>query len=75
MHIYWRQRQADLCAFEMSLVYTLSSREVEATQSNPVSKKKKKIKLGVAKSNAWKWLGRLGGQGTSRDRCYSYPRE
>jgi hypothetical protein len=40
-----RQRQADLCEFEVSLVYRLCFRTVRATQRNPVSKqtgKKKK---------------------------------
>ena len=34
-----RQRQADLCEFEASLVYRASSRTARATQRNPVSKK------------------------------------
>ena len=35
-----RQRQADLCEFEASLVYRVSSRKApKATQRNPVSKK------------------------------------
>ena len=33
-----RQRQADLCEFEASLVYRESSRTSEATQINLVSK-------------------------------------
>jgi hypothetical protein len=35
-----RQRQSELCEFESSLIYTVSSRIVKATQRNPVSKKK-----------------------------------
>ena len=35
----WRQRQVDLCEFEASLVYRLSSRTARATQKNLVSKK------------------------------------
>ena len=35
-----RQRQGDLCEFEVSLVYTASSRTARAvTQRNPVLKK------------------------------------
>ena len=35
---YWRQRQADLCEFEASLVYRVSSRTARAvSQRNPVS--------------------------------------
>ena len=30
-----RQRQADLCEFEVSLVYRVSSRTARATQRNP----------------------------------------
>jgi hypothetical protein len=36
-----RQRQADLCEFKASLVYTVSSRSTRATQRNPVSNKNK----------------------------------
>ena len=39
-----RQRQADLCEFKASLVYSVSSRTARATQRNPVSKKKTKQK-------------------------------
>jgi hypothetical protein len=39
-----RQRQADLCEFETSLIYRMSSRTARATQRNPVSRKKIKIK-------------------------------
>ena len=35
-----RQRQTDLCEFEASLVYTVSSRTARATQRNSVSKNK-----------------------------------
>ena len=35
-----RQRQVDLCEFEASLVYRVSSRTARATQRNPVSKTK-----------------------------------
>jgi hypothetical protein len=34
----------DLCEFEASLVYRVSSRTARAIQRNPVSKKKKKKK-------------------------------
>ena len=38
-----RQKQADLCEFEASLVYRASSRTVKTdTQRNPVSKNQKK---------------------------------
>jgi hypothetical protein len=37
-----RQRQADLCEFEASLVYRVSSRTGRATQRNPVCKNKNK---------------------------------
>jgi hypothetical protein len=37
----WRQRQADLCEFEASLVYQISSRTARATQRTPVSKQNK----------------------------------
>jgi hypothetical protein len=45
-----RQRQVDLCEFEVSLIYRVSSRKAKATQRNPVSnhpppKKKKPSKL------------------------------
>ena len=33
-----RQRQADLCEFEVSLVYRVSSRTARDTQRNPASK-------------------------------------
>ena len=33
-----RQRQVDLCEFEASLVYRVSSRTARATQRNPVKK-------------------------------------
>jgi hypothetical protein len=36
-----RQRQVDLCEFEASLVYRVSSRTARDTQRNPVSKKTK----------------------------------
>ncbi|XP_040609944.1 dol-P-Man:Man(7)GlcNAc(2)-PP-Dol alpha-1,6-mannosyltransferase isoform X2 [Mesocricetus auratus] len=39
-----RQRQADLCEFEGSLVYGVSSKTAKATQRNPVSKNQKKKK-------------------------------
>ena len=40
-----RQRQADLCEFEASLVYKVSSRTASAvTQRNPVSEHEKKRK-------------------------------
>ena len=38
---FGRQRQADLCEFETSLVYRASSRTARATQRNPVLKTKK----------------------------------
>lgn len=38
-----RQRQADICEFRASLVYTVSFRTARAvTQRNPVSKKKER---------------------------------
>ena len=37
-----RQRQADLCKFEASLVYIASSGTTSATQRSSVSKKKRK---------------------------------
>jgi hypothetical protein len=37
-----RQRQADLCEFEASLVYRASSRTARATQRNPISESKNK---------------------------------
>ena len=39
-----RQRQADLCEFEASLVYRASSRTARDTQRNPASKKRKRNK-------------------------------
>ena len=39
-----RQRQVELCEFEASLVYRVSSRIARATQRNPVLRKKKKEK-------------------------------
>jgi hypothetical protein len=35
-----RQRQVDVCEFEASLVYRVSSRTARATERNPVLKKK-----------------------------------
>jgi len=35
-----RQRQVDLCEFEASLLYRMSSKTARTTQRNPVSKKK-----------------------------------
>ena len=37
-----RQRQVDVCEFEASLVYRVSSRTARATERNPVLKKKTK---------------------------------
>ena len=37
-----RQKQVDLCEFEVNLVYTASSRTAKTTQRNPVSKNKTK---------------------------------
>jgi hypothetical protein len=39
-----RQRQVDLCEFETSLVYRVSSRTYKATQRDPVSKRQTKTK-------------------------------
>ena len=39
-----RQRQADLCEFEASLVYRVSSRTFRATQRNPDFRKQNKTK-------------------------------
>jgi hypothetical protein len=39
----WRKRQEDLCQFEASLVYRVSSRTSRTTQKNSVSKAKRKI--------------------------------
>ena len=39
-----RQRQAELCEFEASLVYGVSSRTARTTQRNPVSKNQKEKK-------------------------------
>jgi len=39
-----RQRQADLCEFEASLVHRVSSRIARATQRNPVLKNRNKTK-------------------------------
>jgi hypothetical protein len=39
-----RQREADLCGFEASLVYGASSRTARATQRNPVLNKTKQNK-------------------------------
>jgi hypothetical protein len=36
-----RQKQADLCEFEASLIYRVSSRTARAIHRNPVSKKQK----------------------------------
>ena len=45
-----RQRQADLCRFEASLVYRVSSRTgFNATRRNPVSKNKNNNKIKNAK--------------------------
>ena len=40
-----RQRQEDLCEFEGSLIYRVSSRTSGATQRNPVSNKTNKQNL------------------------------
>ena len=37
-----RQRQVDLCEFEVSLVYKASSRTARATQRNPARKEERK---------------------------------
>jgi hypothetical protein len=37
-----RQKQVDLCEFEASLVYRMSSRTARATERNPVWKKTSK---------------------------------
>jgi hypothetical protein len=39
-----KQRQADLCEFEASLVYRVSSRTARATLRNPISNKTRKNK-------------------------------
>ena len=49
-----RQRQADLCEFEASLVYRGSSRTARATLRNPGSKRKKMVK----EKNAYKLFGK-----------------
>ena len=41
------QRQADICEFQASLVYKLSSRTTRATQRNPASKNKHKNRMSV----------------------------
>jgi hypothetical protein len=38
--ILWMQRQADLCKFDASLVYIVSSRTARATQRNLILKNK-----------------------------------
>jgi hypothetical protein len=35
-----RQRQADICEFEGSLIYRVSSKSARGTHRNPVSKRK-----------------------------------
>ena len=39
----WRQKQADLCEFEASLVYRMSSRTGSKATKKPYLKKEKKI--------------------------------
>jgi hypothetical protein len=56
----WRQRQAELCELETSLVYRVSSRTARATQKDYVSKNKtkqnktKQTKTKTKTSWAWK---------------------
>ena len=52
-----RQRQVDLCEFEVSLVSRASARiGSKSTQRNPVSKKKKKRKEKKRKKNTFPML-------------------
>lgn len=41
-----KQRQVDLCEFEASLVYKVSSRTAKATQRHPVLEKRKEKQNG-----------------------------
>jgi hypothetical protein len=41
--VFKRQRQADLCELEASLIYRVHPRTAKATQRNPVSGEKKKV--------------------------------
>jgi len=41
----WWQRQVDLCEFEASLIYRVSSRPAGATWGEPVSKERRKRKV------------------------------
>ena len=47
------RRQADLCEFEASLVYVVSSRKAKATQRNPVSKTNKQTNNWASMSGLW----------------------
>jgi hypothetical protein len=53
-----KQRQADLCEFEASLVYRVSSRTAKVTQRNPVSKQTNKQKEKKFKRKERKWIKR-----------------
>ena len=50
-----RQRQAYLCEFKASLVYTACSRIARATQRNPVLKNKQTNKQ-KPESKVWNWI-------------------
>jgi hypothetical protein len=57
---FGRQRQADLCEFEDSLVYTASSRTVRTKQRNWVSKKtNQKAKAKAKAKPCFLWLPAL----------------
>jgi hypothetical protein len=58
-------RGRQISEFEASLVYKVSSRTARATQRNPVSKKKKKIKMEIGIEQRW-------GQQSSRASQQSY---
>jgi hypothetical protein len=45
MPVLGSQRQADICEFEASLVYSASSRIASVTQRTPVLKRKKESEL------------------------------
>ena len=55
-----RPRQADLCEFEASLVYRVSSRTARDTQRNPVSKNQnketKKNKTALSHMQSLEWM-------------------
>ena len=54
--VFGRQRQADLCEFEASLAYRVSSRTMRSTQRNPASIKERKKEGTEGEKEEGRWM-------------------